>query len=912
MTRRLAAAATAALFIFAALAAAPAPAGAAAAPTPAPAGGPSDLLVTFAYAATNGAPASDDGRVRRIAPLPGESIDAAAARWDAQAGVLAAIPDVRVAPADAPTDPLWSSQWDLAAVSATNLGSANAEPAWSLTTGSPDVVVAVLDTGRIDHPDLIDAMPEGWGVDMVSDPTSARDGDGRDADPTDLGYGENCYYPSSWHGTHVAGTIAAQRNGIGIAGIAPNVTLVHVRVLGNCGGGGLDDVADGIRWAAGLATNYYGAPWSRFGLPTNAHPADVINLSLGGNLGVGQTCEGSMPDLSEAIADARAAGTIVVAAAGNSTVDAGRFVPASCPGVISVAAVGRGGARASYSNYGASIDIAAPGGDNWRDGMVFSTVGTGARALTGYGYAAYQGTSMAAPHVVGVVALIRSAHPGWSAAQVEAALLAGVRPFPADTPALVADSRPCLAPGDPAATGGQLCGAGLLDAALALGLLDQEVQVDAPATLAIGATATVAASSSAGLPVTLGVDPGSAALCSLSGTSLTALAAGDCVVVADAAGDATHASARGSATVRIDALAQSIEVAVSAASALALTFGDAPRQITGFSSSAGLPLSYSSRTPATCTVSGDTLAPVAAGSCVIRIEQAGNSQYAPALLDHSLTIARAPQSIDFSLPSSMRVDQEPPGLNVRTSAGLLANLSSETSSVCRADWNGASFDFIVVGVGTCRIRASHPGDGNHLAATDRLLATAILPRVPLAQTNFQAFFGPDAPLPVGSRMGLGWGGGNTPAAPTFASLTPKVCAVNGTLVRALAAGTCTVRATKAGNAFYATATATMSRTVYEPARVVGNPAIRQSGNTVLGGSGSWSFGSPRAVLSFQWYRCGGYASSTCSPIAGATRANLSIAPDLRGAYVQLRVTATQLGGVARTTSQSGVLRLSSR
>ena len=133
-----------------------------------------------------------------------------------------------------------------------------------------------------------------------------------------------------------------------------------------------------------------------------------------------------------------------------------------------------------------------------------------------------------------------------------------------------------------------------------------------------------------------------------------------------------------------------------------------------------------------------------------------------------------------------------------------------------------------------------------------------------------------------------------------------------TLVRALAAGTCTVRATKAGNAFYATATATMSRTVYEPARVVGNPAIRQSGDTVLGGSGSWSFGSPRAVLSFQWYRCGGYASSTCSPIAGATRANLSIAPDLRGAYVQLRVTATQLGGVARTTSQSGVLRLSSR
>jgi len=895
VTRRLAAAATAALFVFGALAAVPAPAGAAAAPTPAPAGGPSDLLVTFAYAATNGAPVSDDGRVRRIAPLPGESIDAAAARWDAQAGVLAVLPDVQLFPTDVPVDPLWPNQWDLAPLTPESRGSANVAPVWDLTTGSPDVVVAVLDTGRIDHPDLVDAMPTGWGVDMVTSTISSVDGDARDTDPTDPG--DSCGgNPSSWHGTHVAGTIAAQQNGIGVAGIAPSVKIMHVRVLGYCGGG-LDDVIDGIRWAAGLPTNYYGAPWSTFGLPTNEHRADVINMSLGGIA----PCDAAM---SAAIASARAVGTVVVAAAGNNNVNASSFTPANCPGAITVAAVGRAGARAYYSNYGAGVDIAAPGGDASRDTAVYSTVGIGPTTLTGYGYASYQGTSMAAPHVAGVAALVRSVHPTWSAAQVESALLSGVRPFPADTRP---DPRPCLAPGDPATTGGQLCGAGLLDASLALGLQPHSVRISAPATLPIGASSAVSAASDAGLPVTLAVDPASAERCSISGLTLTGTGGGDCIVVATALGDATHPTARSTATVRILGSSHYIVAGVGA-SANILTFGDAPKAIVGYSSSAGLPLTYTSESPETCTFSGAVVTTVSAGTCAFTVGSPGNLAYSDAEpLAVTLPVYRAPQRISFSLPSSMRIDAAPPALVATSSAGLFVTLSTTTSNVCRPDWTGSGFELAIVGPGVCRIRSSQGGDANRLPAADVEAAMNVIPLVAIAQREFSIFLAA-GPSFVGDSFRIGYGGGSTSSTPTFRSTTPKACTVSGRTVRLVGTGTCTVRGTKPGDLFYAGAVSVASISVYARARSVTPPSIWQSGATLIGRPGTWVLGAPRATLAYQWYRCSTPARSSCAPISGATRPTLAVADDLRGAYVQLWVTATQRG-ISSVTAGSGILRV---
>jgi serine protease len=308
-----------------------------------------------------------------------------------------------------------------------------------------DAIVAVLDTGYTDHPDL-EASYEG-GYDFLDefDPygdAQSNDGDGPDTDPHDAGdfWLENSYggpWGSSWHGTHVHGTIAATKNnGVGVVGVAPSADVIHGRVLGTWGG--FDSaIAASIRWAAGLAVS---------GVPTNTKPADVINLSLGGS---SPTC----PSIyANAIFAARTAGSVVVVAAGNSNQDAGGFTPANCTGAITVAATGPEGYRSWYSNYGSVVDIAAPGGDsNYTNGGIQSTLNTGFSTPQVPTYAYYQGTSMATPHVAGVVALIRSANPDLTVEQVETILLASVNSFRAD-----ARTNSCSQSGK--------CGAGLVDA----------------------------------------------------------------------------------------------------------------------------------------------------------------------------------------------------------------------------------------------------------------------------------------------------------------------------------------------------------------------------------------------------------------------------------------------------------------
>ena len=327
----------------------------------------------------------------------------------------------------APSDTLYGQQWHYfnnGAGAGQSPGGVGLPSAWDVQTGSAAVVVAVIDTGILPaHPDIAGSPNLGSGYDMISDVAIANDGDGRDADPTDpgdavaageCGPGEPAE-PDSWHGTHVAGTVGVgnSNNASGVAGMNWNVTLQAVRVLGKCGGT-IVDINDGIRWAAGLPVP---------GVPLNPNPARVINMSLGG----GGACAAS-PATQAAINDAVAAGVTVVVAAGNSKADAANFMPASCDNVITVAAgEARGHLATRYSNFGATVEIMAPGGDVRRDDNADGQP-DGVLSMVDGGYAYYNGTSMASPHVAGAAALHIAQDPTLTPAGVLARLQADALP----------------------------------------------------------------------------------------------------------------------------------------------------------------------------------------------------------------------------------------------------------------------------------------------------------------------------------------------------------------------------------------------------------------------------------------------------------------------------------------------------
>ncbi|HZF97566.1 MAG TPA: S8 family peptidase, partial [Pseudoxanthomonas sp.] len=293
----------------------------------------------------------------------------------------------------------------------TGAGGIRATEAWDTTSGA-GVVVAVIDTGIVSHSDLNANILSGY--DFISDTFVSRDGNGRDANPSDPGDwnsdASQCDVSnSSWHGTHVAGTVAAVTNNAnGVAGTAFNAKVVPVRVLGRCGGYD-SDIADAIIWSSGGSVS---------GIPANANPAEVINLSLGGSGACGSA-------MQSAINGAVGRGSTLVIAAGNSNVNVSNASPANCNNVVAVASTTSTGARSSFSNYGALIDVAAPGSE------ILSTLNSGTQGPGSENYASYSGTSMAAPHVAGVVALIQSASATpKTPAQVEALLKSTARAFP--------------------------------------------------------------------------------------------------------------------------------------------------------------------------------------------------------------------------------------------------------------------------------------------------------------------------------------------------------------------------------------------------------------------------------------------------------------------------------------------------
>ncbi|MFD5483198.1 S8 family peptidase [Streptomyces hawaiiensis] len=355
------------------------------------------------------------------------------AQYQADPQVAYVVPDRLNKPtAVTPNDTEYSKQWDLFESTA----GMNVPGAWDTTTGT-GVTVAVIDTGYVTHSDLAANIVGGY--DFISDTAVSVDGNGRDSNPADPGDWYNANEcgagipasTSSWHGTHVAGTIAAAtNNGKGVAGIAYGAKISPVRVLGKCGGYD-SDIIDAITWASGGSVS---------GVPANTNVAKVINMSLGG----GGACSSAT---QSAINGAVNRGTSVVVAAGNENTNASSSSPANCNNVITVAATNRAGSRASYSNYGTVVDISAPGGETRTTTAngILSTLNSGTKTPSSENYTYYQGTSMATPHVAGLAALMKSANSALTPAQIESAIKANARALPGTC------------------SGG--CGAGLADAA---------------------------------------------------------------------------------------------------------------------------------------------------------------------------------------------------------------------------------------------------------------------------------------------------------------------------------------------------------------------------------------------------------------------------------------------------------------
>ncbi|PLC41529.1 MprA protease, GlyGly-CTERM protein-sorting domain-containing form [Ralstonia pickettii] len=431
-------------------------------------------------------------------------------------------PDRIMRPTSVPNDPKFTQQWSLwpstvvaNGPSTPSAGGANITTAWDSTKGAPSVNVAVIDTGLLtNHEDFVGANIRP-GYDFISsdayhgtpDPATNKtvplgfvENDpldtpaGRDTNPSDPGdwvsaqdttnYPSYCgtagtHSDSSWHGTFVTGQIVAQHNSVGIAGIAPNVTIQMARALGKCGGT-TSDIIDALAWVTG-ASGVPGAGGTA--LAVNSPMAQVVNMSLGG-AGACSSAEQAV------ITAARNRGATIVVATGN---DGAPFIgsPANCNGVIAVTAHTIDGDNAFYANVGTGTTISAPGGG---PGQVVTGTGDKIVSLsnaslttpdtgTSY-YTTEMGTSMATPHVAGVAALLLSHKPTLSVDDIKAILTQSARAFPAGT----------FCAQNPGA-----CGAGMLDAGAAIAL-----SVGTPTVTVSSSASTVVANNAVTLTAVVG------------------------------------------------------------------------------------------------------------------------------------------------------------------------------------------------------------------------------------------------------------------------------------------------------------------------------------------------------------------------------------------------------------------------
>jgi len=474
--------------------------------------------------------------------MPIAEVEAIAVKLRTDPAIELVEPDLVLLPQLVPNDPLYDNQWHLKAPT-TDSGAANLPGAWDITTGSSGVVVAVIDSGLVPHADIDTNILDGIGrvlpgYDFISNLFVANDGDGRDSNPSDPGDWATqadvddpttpCIQVtnSSWHGTHVAGTIGALgNNSLGVTGIDWAARILPVRVLGKCGGS-VSDAIDAIRWAAGLSVP---------SVPVNSNPAKVLNMSFGGS----GTCSTT---LQSAITDAFNAGAVIVAAAGNSSanMNSSPYTPATCANVITVSAVNRAGNLAWYSNYGTTVEIAAPGGDTSgaASNGVLSTLNTGTQSPVaspgGDTYQYYQGTSMAAPHVSGIVALMRGANPSLTPTQVLAALQSSARAFPGGSTCNTS-----------------ICGAGIIDAAAAVMAAANGFFAASPASVSFGGTYLGQSASAQSITIT-NKDDNTANLAASNALTIGGTNAGDFAITGGSCTNGTVLAQAASCTVLVN------------------------------------------------------------------------------------------------------------------------------------------------------------------------------------------------------------------------------------------------------------------------------------------------------------------------------------------------------------------------
>jgi serine protease len=449
-------------------------------------------------------------------------------RLQADAEVEYAVPDERRYIHAVPNDPLYPTggQWYEQA-DPTTPAAVNAQGAWDLTTGDPNLVIADLDTGvRFDHPDLLAVANSGRllpGYDFITDATVANDGSGRDADPSDTGDWINstdtgtsqfktCEVQiSSWHGTRTAGILGALTdNSRGVAGMTWQAKILPVRVLGKCGGFDSDIIA-GMLWAAGLPVA---------GVPTNTNPARIINMSLGSTTACPQS-------YSDAITQLTAIGVLVVVSAGNEggTVDS----PGNCAGVVTVAGIRHAGTKVGFSSLGPEVVVSAPAGNciNTTSGPCVYSIQTTTNSGTTTPVAnddAYTGgtittndqpkgpnlgTSFSAPIVSGIAGLMVAVNSNLNTCQLISRLKEGSQPFPQTSVGEATQPPVCHVPANSSdvqalecicTLDGKTCGAGMANALSSV-----------RAALRPIAAVTVPASVSAGQPVSLSAQNSAAA-----------------------------------------------------------------------------------------------------------------------------------------------------------------------------------------------------------------------------------------------------------------------------------------------------------------------------------------------------------------------------------------------------------------
>ena len=440
-----------------------------------------------------------------VTASPGESAASVMARLQADPAVESVDVDQRRYPHAMPNDPLFANQW----YEQNNQPAAiDAITAWDTTTGRTDIVIADLDTGvRFDHPDL---GPLGGtkllaGYDFITDPAVANDGDGRDADASDPGdwvtsadaaaskFSGCTVANSSWHGTRTAGILGAiANNSTGIAGISWGAKILPVRVLGKCGGAD-SDILDGMRWAAGLHVD---------GVPDNTHPAQIINMSLGGT---GACTSAEQIVINEVLAQ----GVLVVVSAGNEggPVDS----PANCVGVAGVAGLRNVGTKVGFSSLGPEVSLSAPAGNcvNTTGACVYpidttSNAGTTTPTINGYTDQLNPslGTSFSAPIVSGIAALMVSVNSNLRAPQIIARLKEGAVTFPVSSDTTIPNCHVPAGSSDLQTTEcnctKQTCGAGMANAPGALkAALRPIAAIAVPTTVSAGQNVTLSAAGSA-------------------------------------------------------------------------------------------------------------------------------------------------------------------------------------------------------------------------------------------------------------------------------------------------------------------------------------------------------------------------------------------------------------------------------